>query len=31
VQAAGAIAFHGQMPAAVLIAQSVIGSKTFGR
>jgi sulfopyruvate decarboxylase alpha subunit len=31
VQAAGAIAFDGLVPAAVLIAQSVIGTKAFGR
>jgi sulfopyruvate decarboxylase alpha subunit len=31
VRAAGTMAFEGQMPVAVLIAQSVIGSKTFGR
>jgi sulfopyruvate decarboxylase TPP-binding subunit len=31
VRAAGTMAFEGQMPVAMLIAQSVIGSKTFGR
>lgn len=31
VRAAGTIAFEGQMPVAVLIAQAVIGTKSFGR
>jgi sulfopyruvate decarboxylase alpha subunit len=31
VHAAGVMAFEGQMPAAVLIAQAVIGAKGFGR
>jgi len=29
--AAGVMAFEGQMPVAVLIAQAVIGTKGFGR
>jgi sulfopyruvate decarboxylase alpha subunit len=31
VRAAGVMAFEGQMPVAVLIAQAVIGAKGFGR
>ena len=31
VRAAGVMAFEGQMPVAVLIAQAVIGAKAFGR
>jgi sulfopyruvate decarboxylase alpha subunit len=31
VRAAGQMAFEGQVPAAVLIAQAVIGTKSFGR
>ncbi len=31
VRSAGVMAFEGQMPVAVLIAQAVIGSKAFGR
>lgn len=31
VRAAGQMAFEGQVPVAVLIAQAVIGSKAFGR
>jgi hypothetical protein len=31
VRAAGVMAFEGQMPVAVLIAQALIGAKGFGR